>query len=239
MKKSAIFFGTYLLIGISLLSGCGKKIIPQNMVQTLEQKTPTDIALAIQQLPLASTTGMIASRGYAVTYEPSNSDLKSNVLTFVSPNGKKLELPKTVADFLNDVQAQRHVTSLDAPVEEKNPNSLYLSTNQPLDTNFVTLENHIYRYNLLTRELISVYEEKTTDSTMLRTIGRDGNYLLLLRENINKNPGACTSVWYDFRNHIMAFDPTQKNAELKHYHVPSKKLTEAYYEVQTCIAGSK
>jgi hypothetical protein len=118
MKKHSIFLA-YLLLSTTLLFGCGKKIAPPTPLQTSPSSTPTSIALVVQQLPLASTTGLVANRGYAVTYEPSSSDPKSNMLTLVSPNGKRLELPITVANFLNDAKAQRHVTSLDAPVEEK------------------------------------------------------------------------------------------------------------------------
>ncbi len=234
MKKTSIFWA-YLLLSTILLSGCGKKIAPSTSVQPSPSSTPTSIALAVQQLPLASTTGLIANRGYTATYEPSAANPQSNVLTFISPNGKKLDLPPTVANFLNDSKAQRHVTSLDVPVEEKNPNSLYLSTNQPLDNNFVTLENHIYRYNLLTRELTSVYEEKVTDATMLRTIGRDGNHLLILRENINKNPGICTSVWYEYRDQILALNLSQPQPPLLRYQVPEKKLKEAYLQTEDCL----
>jgi DNA-directed RNA polymerase subunit L len=235
MKKTIILF--FFCAGV-LCSGCGSKTQSTDTSAILPQTPSIPTTAPVEQLPHASSSGSIIDRGYTATYEPDATPSKTNNLLFISPNGKQLKLPTTVATFLNDSSSNRHLTSLDIPVDEKNPNSLYLTTNQPLDTNFNTLENHIYRYDILKQELESIYEEKTTNSTMLRTIGRDGTLVLLIRENINTVPKPCDSVWYNFAHTMLAFDTAHPNIGLQYYTVPIKKQQESYHLIENCLKGT-
>lgn len=236
MKKIPILIFIITALSAGALSGCGARSSSNSL--SLPPTRATSLSAIVAALPLVtSSTGQVEERGYTVHYEPGPTNASPTILTFTSPNGKQAELPIAIEQFLNDRLANRHVTSFNLPVDPNNPSFIYLSTTQPLDKNFDVLENHLYRYDLIKRELTDLYQEKTTDASMLRTIARDGSYVILFKDSINNSPGPCSALWYDFQNQLTAFDLDHPEKKLWRYHAPPKKIMEAFAQEQTCQAN--
>jgi hypothetical protein len=214
-----------------MMSGCGSAT-PVPAPPITSSATSTTITLPSGE---ATSTGNIVENGYRVAYVAGATPQTPGTITFTSPNGKQIILPKEIEKFLNDQATNRHVTSFDLPVDPHTPSLVYLSTSAPLTKDFSAMENHIYRFSLLTQELTEIYGEKTTNSTLVRTIGRDGSLLILLRNSINYSPGVCAALWFDFREQLLAFDLEHPERGLLRYTPPTNKVAEALREEQTCL----
>lgn len=232
MKTSATALLTAALL---LLGGCGKDATTSTgRTAPSRFDSPEEIAAAIQNLPLATTSGALFERGYTASYESRQAEGEPNSLRLTSPNGKLVDLPMSIADALNDYRNARHITSLSIPVDEKNPNILYLSTSRALNKDYSHIENELYRYDLTKRELTSIYKELSTNGTLLRTVGRDSSFVVIFRDSAHSRPGPCSEPWYSFRTSMAALDTNHPEQGLHRYHVPEKRMLEAKTSEETC-----
>lgn len=220
------------LLGLAILSGCASSAQvppPQNSPTTTSQAT---VGTA---LGTVTSTGTIIDHGYRVTNEPGATPQAPSVVTFTSPNGKRISLPPEIERFLNDYTHNRHLTSLDIPIDPTTPSLIYLSTSAPLNKDFTSMDNRLFRFSLLTQELSEIYGEKTQNATLLRTVGREGSFLIVARDSVNASPGVCATLWYEFRDKLWAFDLEHPEQGLLHYVPPTDKIAEALKTEQACL----
>lgn len=129
------------------------------------------------------------------------------------------------------------ISSFSVPVSATNNNVTFLSTTK-VDTSSGTLQsmkslNRIYQYNVKTGAIKLIYSEKA--ARLLRTVGMEGNKLILLYDGIDNSPGPCYSYWYNTLTSFGYLDITKPKDGLKPYTVPQYQKDAGRAEVEKCF----
>lgn len=130
------------------------------------------------------------------------------------------------------------ISSFKIPVSTTNGDITFLSTIKSSNSsgnwqNAKSL-NQIYQYNVKTGAIKLIYNEKA--SRLLRTVGMEGNKLILLYDGIDNSPGPCYSYWQD--NDFASFgylDITKPKSKLQPYTVPQYKKDAEQATVDKCF----
>lgn len=184
--------------------------------------------------PTSMATPSLNISGYKVDY--SNHD--TNKLILVDEIGDKFAVPDSVFKKLhnkNDSTFPQTIESMVMPRDPRSPDSIFISTLQALDSDLQKVRNRIYLYNIKTSQLENIYQEDA--SRLKRTVGRDGNKLVLLDQGIDDSPGPCWNPWANASNSMMYLDignPTKLNT----YTVPPSQVAIGKNDEKNCEAST-
>jgi len=90
--------------------------------------------------------------------------------------------------------------------------------------------NRVYAYNIKTKELTKLYEEQK--NRLLRTVGIEGEKLILMYDFIDFSPGPCFSIWADWRD--FGYLDIENPKGLKKYQVPDYQVQKGLQEKDEC-----
>lgn len=131
-------------------------------------------------------------------------------------------------------QTEETLQSFYVPSSPKTEDLVFVSTssNIPLQwSEDITSTNKIYSLDMPTGELTKLYEEE--ENRLLRTMGIDGDKLIVMYDGLDNSPGPCFSVWADWEN-FGALD-VSKPSDLMAYTVPEDQVEKAKQEQAECM----
>ncbi len=92
-------------------------------------------------------------------------------------------------------------------------------------------KNKIYSYNLESNDFKELYSE--SENQILRTIGIEGDKLILMRDFIDNSPGPCFSLWSDWRD-FSYLDIENNTKKLEEYVIPAYQIRKGKAEKEVC-----
>jgi hypothetical protein len=136
--------------------------------------------------------------------------------------------------FKSDIETETGETleSFYAPESPDNEDVIFISTSSEITGEWpdVKSTNKIYSYNIQTGELSKLYEEQET--RLIRTMGIEGDKLIVMLDGIDNSPGPCFSIWADWKNfgYLDIEDPDT----LMPYTVPDYMVQKGEAEQEEC-----
>lgn len=226
MKNKLAKIGLVLTLTVILAAGCNQPA-PKTETQEPEAKTNTQVETKI-------------SEGYSVegvelgaySLVPSKGEFGVWTTEEIEKEGIPVNLDETYK-----IGDNQWIEGFFAPVDPADKDTVYFST-QMLDATGVDVLpdgkvlNRILSYNLKTSKTKELYKEE--DNRTLRTIGIDGNKVIVMYDAIDNSPGPCFSVWANWKK-FGYIDITKPEAELTAYTIPDYKVKEAKEAQEKCL----
>ncbi len=207
-----------ITIPILFLIGC-----QQSTIQIQPKTEP------VTQEPV--TVNQKLEQGYSFDFQGTPQE---NV--YFRSNEGKITMDEKSAKFL--FEKKETITSINVPTDAKDQNTVYLSTTTASDTN-TKYTNHIYSYNLKTQTLEELYKNDNTTwrgqdyLTVMKTIGREGSKILIIRDGLYYKPEVCESIW-TYNKDITYLDITNPKQGLFTYEPPKEVLDKAAITQKEC-----
>lgn len=138
------------------------------------------------------------------------------------------------AKFKADIEKQtgEALESINAPTSPSTKDVIFVSTSNQYDQDTQKQVNKIYAYEMLNKKLTELYQEEK--GQVLRTIGREGNHLIVLIDGIDNSPGPCSSGWY--KNYkYSTLDIQNPSAGLTAYSLPQNLIELGEKREKECM----
>jgi hypothetical protein len=157
------------------------------------------------------------------SYDPSS----DSATELISDSGEIIKIPDNIKSQLGgDIRAYA------IPVHPQNPDIVFLSTAE-FGNDFKVI-NRIFAYNIKTYDLTQIYQEEVQHFN-LRTAGREGSKILLIREDANSSPPSCSSLWLHYKSRTFEYlELADIQGGLKPYTVPEYRIKQDEIEDKKC-----
>ncbi|MEK7085457.1 MAG: hypothetical protein AAB953_00390 [Patescibacteria group bacterium] len=206
MKKHLVKIGLVLILTVILVAGCNKAT----------PKISEDYAIRSTELAAYS---LVPSEGEFSAFTPEQ----------IEKEGTPVEM-----ESLNKIGDNQWIEGFFAPVSPTDKDTVFFSTQMQDATSsglYDKMLNRILSYNIKTGEAKELYKEE--ENRVLRTIGIDGNKVIVMYDLIDNSPGPCFSVWADWKD-FGYLDITKPEAGLSAYNMPDYKITEGQEAQKKC-----
>ncbi len=208
MKKHLVKIGLVLILTVILIAGCNK-------------------------------TAPKISEGYSIrSIELGAYSLVPNGREFGDYTSEKIEKEGTPIEMesIYEIGDNQWIEGFFAPVNPADKDIVFFSTQMQDATSSyyepgMKMLNRILSYNLETGATKELYKEN--ENRKLRTIGIDGDKVIVMYDGVDNSPGPCFSVWADWKD-FGYLDITDPEAGLNDYTVPDYKITEAQEAQKKC-----
>ena len=133
---------------------------------------------------------------------------------------------RAISDGTNENEI---VQSFTFPELLGNSNLVCASTSS--GTSLTSSTNKVYSYDLKTKDLTEIYSE--SEARLLRTVGIEGDKLILMVDGIDNSPGPCFSYWANWEG-FKSLDVKSPSSGLKDYTVPAYQIEKGLEEQSKC-----
>lgn len=225
MRNKLAKIGLVMLLTVILAVGCNKTA-PKTENKEPETKTETQTETKISE---GYSVEGVELAAYSLV--PSRGEFGVWTTEEIEKEGIPINLEETYK-----IGDNQWIAGFFAPVDPADKDTVYFST-QMLDATGVDVLpdgkvlNRILSYNLKTGATKELYKEERNG--ILRTIGIDGNKVIVMYDGVDNSPGPCFSVWANWKD-FGYIDITKPEAGLNSYTIPDYKIKEAQDAAKEC-----